>query len=548
MKLTRIVLLLLILMHGYAYCQTLEAEIDKIYKVKENAPGYSIAVFKSDQIIFEKQYGIANMDYDIPITQKTLFDVGSVAKQFTAYAILLLEERGQLSIKDPAYQYIDQLPRYLKGDPTIEQLLNQTSGISEVDGIAGIADLGMNDLLTQSRMMNFIVKARTLNFSPGAYFQYTNSNYILLADIIAKVSGKSFANFMMEDVFEPFDMKNTIKKTSTYSIIKNRAIGYVEDEGDFYKTHLHAYVYNGDGQVLTTARDMFKWHVGLKRLESKSSALYKKMHTQAKLNNGNVIDYGLGVEYETHNGYKAYGFDGMILGGFVSKYLYFPELDIAFFTTQNTFNEDFDEQFFQLVDLYITKNSSKNDPTNKERIKEVTLSKDDLKSYEGDYLFMGSDVESSKMNTIQLRGDRLSVLTADGDEITKLKPIGNHQFLFNDKIVEFDLALDSKSYKYYDSENELPWLFTAFKPYDYKTNQLKELEGQYFNADYQISKKVKLKDGKLYVFSKNGSRQDEIEPISEDVFDYSSDPIEFIRNENQEIIGLEIMKIVFEKI
>ena len=548
MTLTRITFFLLTVLPAFAFCQQVEPEIDNIYQTKENSPGFSIAVFRSNQIIFEKQYGIANLDYNVPITHETLFDVGSIAKQFTAYAILLLEEQGQLSIKDPAYQYIDQLPRYQKGDPTIEQLLNQTSGIPEVDGIAGIADLGMSDLLTQPRMINFIVKARTLNFTPGAYFQYTNSNYILLADIIAKVSGKSFANFMMEDVFEPFGMKNTIKKTSTYSIIKNRAIGYVEVEGDFYKTHLHAYIYNGDGQVLTTAQDMFKWHKGLKTLESKSPALYKKMHTQAKLNNGNVIDYGLGVEFEVHNGYKAYGFDGMILGGFVSKYLYFPELDIAFFTTQNTFDEDFDEQFFQLVDLYITSNNPNGDSADDEEIKDVRLSKKELKVYEGNYFFMGSDVEGSKRNTIKLKGDRLAVLTLDGEEITKLKPIGDHLFLFNDKIVEFDVTKDSKSYKYYNSENEQPWLFKAYKPFDYTSSQLKEFEGQYFNADYQISKKVELIDGKLFVFSKNGSRQDEIEPIARDVFDYSSDPIEFIRDENQKVIGLEIMKIAFERI
>ncbi|MEY8848572.1 serine hydrolase domain-containing protein [Psychroserpens sp. XS_ASV72] len=532
----------------FGFCQNLDAQIDKIYKVEDSIPGYSIIISKGEEILIEKQYGISNLDYDIPITNKTVFDIGSIAKQFTAYAILLLEEQGKLSIKEPAYKYIKNLPRYQKGNPTIEQLLNQTSGIKEVDGIAGIADLGRNDLLTQSQMMNFITKTKSLNFKPGEYFQYTNSNYILLADIISKVSGKSFADFMQEDVFEPFGMENTIKKTSTYTIIKNRAIGYIEDEGDFYKTHLHAFIYDGDGQVLTTPKDMFKWHLGLQKVKNEHSELYKKMHTKAKLNNGNIIDYGLGVEFETYNNYQAFGFDGMILGGFVSKYLYFPELDMMFFTTQNTFDSDFEEQFFQLVDLYIPNNNFNNKTKNNDRKKKVKLSKKELKLYEGSYLFTGSDVETIKTNTIQLNNEDLTVLTTDGEEITRLKPIGNHQFMFNDKLVVFDLKFDRKSYKYYDSENELPWLFKEYNPTIYNEKQLKEFEGQYFNADFQISKKIKLIDGKLFVFSRNGAWKNKIKPLYKDAFDYSSDLMIFIRDDYKKITGLKIMGIVFKKV
>jgi len=548
MNITRTALILLTLLPTFGFCQNLDSQVDKIYQVKDNAPGISILISKGEEILLEKQYGISNLDYDIPITNKTVFDIGSIAKQFTAYAILLLEEQGKLSIKEPAYKYINNLPRYQKGNPTIEQLLNQTSGIKELDGIAGVADLTRNDLLTQSQMMNFITKTTSLNFKPGEYFQYTNSNYILLADIITKVSGKPFAEFMQEDVFEPFGMENTMKKSSTYTIIKNRAIGYIEDEGDFYKAQLHAFIYDGDGQVLTTPKDMFKWHIGLQKMKNQHSELYKKMHTKAKLNNGNIIDYGLGVEFETHNNYQAFGFDGMILGGFVSKYLYFPELDMMFFTTQNTFDSDFEEQFFELVDLYIPNNNFNNQTKNNEREKKVKLSKKELKLYEGSYLFTGSDVETIKINTIQLNKDELTVLTTDGEVITRLKPIGNHQFMFNDKLVVFDLKYDRKSYKYYDSENELPWLFKEYNPTTYNEKQLKEFEGQYFNADFQISKKIKLIDGNLFVFGRNGAWENEIESLYKDAFDYSSDLITFERDDNKKIIGLKIMGIKFEKI
>lgn len=540
--------ILLVLLTKIGYSQNVESKIDNLYQVKEGEPGFSIAVYQGNKIILEKQYGSANLDYNIPITPKTLFDVGSIAKQFTALAILLLEKQGKLSIKEPAYTYIQNLPRYQKGDPTIEQLLNQTSGIREVDLIAGIADFYMQDMLSQSQMLNFITKVKTLNFAPGDYFQYTNTNYVLLAEIVANASGKSFADFLYEDVFKPFKMENTIKKTSTYSIIKNRAIGYKEDQGQFYKAHLHAFIYNGDGQVLTTARDMFKWHMGLKKIKEQYPRLYKKMHTKARLNNGSKVNYGLGVEFETHNGYQAMGFDGMIIGGFVSKYLYFPELDMAFFTTQNTFEEDFEDRFFQLVDVYIAqKNSSKHTQETKPQ-KEVHLSRKELKQYEGNYLFIGSDDEDRKLNTIKLIDNNLAVLTLDGEVITKLKSLGNHRFLFNDKRVEFDIKSDRKNYKYFDSDTQLPWLFQTYTPYQYIKEELKEFEGQYFNADLQISKKIKLHHGKLYFYYRNGAWKDEMAPLSKDIFDISFKPIVFKRNKNQQIIGLEIMGILFRKL
>lgn len=543
-----IVLLLALCFSNFTISQDLKAEVDRLYQVEQTEPGFSIAVYKGDKIVLEKQYGSANLDYDIPITEATVFDIGSIAKQFTAFAILLLEERKQLSITEPAYTYLEELPRYPKGDPTIEQLLNQTSGIREVDLLAGIVDLTTADLLSQSQMINLITKENNLNFKPGDYFQYTNSNYVLLAQIIATVSGKSFAEFMEEDVFEAFGMKNTVKKSSTSSIIKNRAIGYIEDEGAYYKTHLHSFIYHGDGQILTTPRDMFQWHMGLKEIKTKYPGLYTKMHTKARLNNGNTIDYGLGVEFETHNGHEAFGFDGMIKGGFVSKYLHFPALDLAFFTTQNTFDWDFTDRFFQLVDLYVPKKDSDDPESEVEGYHPVTLTERELKHYEGDYLFVGSDDADSKMNTVKTKGDELAVLTLDGDEITRLTPLGNHEFLFNDKRLVFDLQADQKRYAYYNSENELPWLFTSFSAYSHTPEELKAFEGHYFNKAYQISKKVQLEGDRLYFYYRNGAWKDAMEPLAKDLFELPFRPAEFIRNDLEEITGLKIMGIVFEKL
>ncbi|MEM9917937.1 MAG: serine hydrolase domain-containing protein [Bacteroidota bacterium] len=540
-------LLLVFLLPRPGSSQDVTAKIDDLYQVKENAPGFSIAVFKGNDLLVEKQYGKSNLSYGTPITPQTVFDVGSIAKQFTAAAILLLKNQGKLSIKEPARRYIDALPNYSKGDPTIEHLLNQTSGIKEVDPYLEICDIHWRDYIRPSMLVNIISNVDELRFAPGEHFYYSNANYILLAAIIEKASGMSYADYLQQNIFEPLKMENTIVNTDVHRTIENRAIGYMEDEGTFYKTQQYGLFYAGDGQILTTPRDMFQWHQNLRKATIGTPELWKKMHTKAKLNNGTSINHGLGVEFETHNGQEAMGFDGMILSGFVSKYLYFPALDMAFFTTQNTFEEDFKDRFFNLIDLYISGESKQEASSNDAPI---TLSDEALKKYEGTYLFYYND-EDRKANKVKLEDHQLQVLTMDDDKIASLIPIGNHQFLFGedgDAKVKFDLSGAQKQYTYDQLENEKPWLFKEFVPYEHSEEELKEYEGQYYNPQLQVGKKLQIEDGTLYFFHRNGAWKDEVQSLSKDLLEISISPIQFIRNADNDIEGFEIMGVLFKKL
>ncbi len=538
--------LILSLLPSFTISQSVESEIDKLYHVNENEPGFSVAVFQGNEIILEKQYGSANLGYGIPVTEETIFDIGSIGKQFTAAAILLLEEEGKLSIKDPAYTYIETLPRYAKGNPTIEQLLNQTSGIKEVDPFLGVLDLHPHDYISQSQLINIATKVDELLFAPGEYFYYTNVNYILLASIVEKVTGTSYNNYLQERIFDPLQMKHTVVDNKAYEVIKNRAIGYTKEEGTFYKSHRHSLMFVGDGQILTNASDMFNWHQGIKNATIGTAELWKKMHTKATLNDGTRINYGLGVEFENHNGHEAMGFDGMIISGFVSKYLYFPNLDIAFFTTQNTFSWDFRERFFQLVDLYVPARPSNDKPS---KYKKIALSNNELKKYEGNYLYYYND-EDRKANSIKLKNNRLMVLTLQGDEIAKLIPIGDHKFLFGEEgnaILEFNIDGNQKQYTYDDLESKKPWLFKEYEPYHHTKEELKEYEGHYLNKDFQVSKHLQIEKGRLYYHYRNGAWKDEMSSLGKDLLEIPISPVLFIRNENNEIIGFNLMGLLFKK-
>lgn len=543
-------LLAFCLLTNFASSQNLESEIDKLYRVNDNEPGFSIAVIKGNEIILEKQYGIANLDYNVPISNETVFNIGSIGKQFTAAAILLLEEEGKLSITDPAYKYIENLPRYKKGNPTIENLLSQTSGIKDVEPYWDVLDLRWYDYLSQSQMINIITNIKALKFKPGEYYHYTNSNYILLATITENVSGKSFVDFIQEQIFLPLGMTNTVKINSTYSTIKNRAVGYTENDGEYDKTQISSFIYNGDGQVLSTPKDIFKWHQGIKNSTIGTSELWNKMHTKAKLNNGKTIDFGLGVEFETHNGYKGVGFDGMFIGGFVSKYLYFPELDLAFFTTQNKFNWDFRERFFYLVDLYIQPIASSKNNNELETVKSITISKNELQKYEGTYLFY--DNEDYSVREIKRKGKSLIYQNTDGEKIGELLPLGNHNFAFIggsfSSRIKFSIEQDGKQFIFDDRDGDMPRLFKELIPHEYSTNELKQFVGTYYNKEFQIGKELRLENETLFYYYRNGAWKTAVSTLSKDLLDIPPSPMEFVRDNENEIIGFTMMGVLFEKI
>ena len=538
------------LLTNFTSSQNLDSQIDKLYQVNDNEPGFSIAVFKGDEIILEKQYGIANLDYNVPISNETVFDIGSIGKQFTAAAILLLEEQGKLSVKDPAYKYIENLPRYKKGNPTIENLLNQTSGIKEIDPYWDILDLFFTDYKSQPEMVHIITNIKELKFKPGEYFHYTNANYILLADIIKNVSEKSFVEFLQEQIFFPLGMTNTLKYSSTNSIIKNKAIGYTEDEGKYDKTHKYSIVFNGDGQVLTTPRDMFKWHQGIKNASIGTSDLWNKMYNKAKLNNGKTINFGLGVEFENHNGYKGVGFDGMILGGFVSKYLYFPELDLAFFTTQNSFSWDFRERFFKLINLYTPPITTPEKKNKLESVKSTAIAKNELQKYEGTYLFYNN--EDFSIQEIKLKGDSLIYQDTDGEKIGELLPLGNHNFAFVggsfDSLIKFFIEKGRKYFTFDDRDGEIPRLFKELIPYEYSTKELEQFVGTYYNKEFQIGKELRLENETLFYYYRNGAWKTEVSILSKDLLDITPSPMEFLRDNENEIIGFKMMGLLFEKL
>ncbi|WP_431134682.1 serine hydrolase domain-containing protein [Psychroserpens mesophilus] len=191
----------------------------------KNEPGVAIGLVKNNQLIYEKYFGLANLDYDIPIHKETSFHVASVSKQFTAFAILLLEDEGKLALEDDIRIYLPEMHKF-DNKITISHLLNHTSGLKDKYNLLRLAGWTLDDVITNEQVLGVIFNQKTLNFKPNEKHMYSNANYALLAEIVARISKMSFSEFMHKRIFEPLQMYDSKFVDQEGQVIKNKSLSY----------------------------------------------------------------------------------------------------------------------------------------------------------------------------------------------------------------------------------------------------------------------------------------------------------------------------------
>src|SRR6185437_8407876 len=204
-----------------------ERAVEKAAKLSPpNAPGCAVGVSLDGKSVFEKGFGMADLEYDIPITPKTIFESGSVAKQFTAASIVLLSLDGKLSLDDPVRKYIPELPDY--GSPlTIRHLLNHTGGVRDWGSVMALTGVGRGDrVVSQVLAIDVIARQKSLDFVPGSEYSYSNSGYNLLAEIVERVSKQKFSAFLQDRLFKPLGMTNSSLRDDYQRIVPGRAQAY----------------------------------------------------------------------------------------------------------------------------------------------------------------------------------------------------------------------------------------------------------------------------------------------------------------------------------
>jgi CubicO group peptidase (beta-lactamase class C family) len=290
------------------------ADVDKIFaKWTSATPGCAVGVAVGGKPVLAKAYGMADLEHDVPNTPDTIFESGSVAKQFTAMAILLLARDGKLSLDDPVRKYIPELPDY-KTPVTIRHMLTHTSGLRDWGSVAGIAGWPRTTReYTHAHVLEIVSKQKSLNFPPGSQWSYSNTGFNLSAIIVSRLSGMSFAEFSKQRMFAPLGMTHTSWRDDHTRIVKNRAIAYALDRGEYHIEMPFENVH-GNGGLLTTVGDLLKWNENYVTPKIGDAAVAAEQAKAGRYNDGRELNYALGLFLQDHRGVKNVYHSGSTAG------------------------------------------------------------------------------------------------------------------------------------------------------------------------------------------------------------------------------------------
>jgi CubicO group peptidase (beta-lactamase class C family) len=320
---------------GQEHLQISERKIDSLFQFySKEKPGGQLAISMNGRVVYSKAWGMANLENGTALTTESIIEAGSVSKQFTAAAVLLLAQQGKMELTDPVDQYIPGLPSY--GKPIlVRHLIHHTSGLREWSDIAEFAGSPtVLRVMDNKAVLDIICRQKSINNVPGEAFRYSNSNYILLALIVEKVSGMSFADFTRKYIFEPAGMTRTQWRDDFWEVIPGRSQAYEVKNGVF-RTLMPDNDIHGPGGLLTTAGDLLKWTEFYSGGKLGGNALLDRQTALDTLNDGHINNYGAGlfIEYDTA---KPMFHHGGATAGYRARLICIPSLDLSVAWLSNT--------------------------------------------------------------------------------------------------------------------------------------------------------------------------------------------------------------------
>lgn len=444
------------------------------------APGCAVGVSLNGVSVFEKAFGLAEMEHSIANTPQTIFESGSVAKQFTAAALVLLQQDGKLNIDDPVRKYIPELPDY--GKPlTIRHMLNHTAGLRDWGSVMSLTGAGRGDrVVTQEIALDVVSRQKALDFAPGAEYSYSNSGYNLAAIIVERVSGQKFGDFTRDRIFKPLGMTNSSWRDDYRKLVTGRAQGYSK-AGPTAPWMLNMPFMNviGNGGMLTTVGDWLKWNAALDA-KTFGEPFVRALETQGVLNDGRKISYALGLDVGNYKGIKEVTHSGGT-AGYQTYLARFPEKKLSVAALCNGFPPSSGDIVYSVVDEIF---GPFPEPA---KVEGVTVQEEQLKKYAG---IWRNDV-TRNANTIALDKGELKI---NG---TALKGAADGSFMLGERKMTFkDGTPVTASIANPDGSFTRLTMMSEWKP---ATADLAEFAGDWYSDEAQSTVKLTLEGDKAFI-------------------------------------------------
>lgn len=327
-------------------------KVDKLFAAwdKTTSPGAALAVIKDGKIVYERGYGMARLENGAINKPDTVFDIGSVSKQFTAACAAILIREGKLRLEDDIRKYLPEMPAYDR-PITVDHLLHHTSGLRNYCDLLDLAGFREDaDSPTVAVALEIIRRQKGLNHRPGEEYLYTNSGFFLLGQIIERVSGKSLNEFAQERIFRPLGMTKTLFLDDHNRIVKDRATGYVDGKGGL-RVCMSNWEQTGDGSVCTTVRDLYLWDQAL-YTNALGQDVMDRLQTRGALNSGMTIDYAWGLYISAYKGLKIVRHSGS-WAGFRAPMVRFPEQRFSVIVLANLESISPSALAYSIADIYL---------------------------------------------------------------------------------------------------------------------------------------------------------------------------------------------------
>jgi CubicO group peptidase (beta-lactamase class C family) len=317
--------------------QEKQKRIDDLFELWQRGvcPGGQVAVKHKGELIYDRCFGYANIELGVKVSDESVFHVASVSKQLTVIAVMLLHEDGKLNIDDDIRKYIPEHIHFPQA-VTIRNMMTNVSGIRDIWTLQMLRGTRIDDTITQQDAVTIIANQTGLNFEPEERYLYSNSNFVLLAEIAEKVSGKSLNDFLQERVFTPLGMTSTVIRDRYWQLIPNRATSY-RDMADGFTHNVLNYGSYGSTSLHTTAKDFLKWLNTFRKPAICKPETIAEMMLPTKLSNGTTSPYGGGIFCGDLEGYK-YAQHGGADASFRSYSISFYEDDLDIVVFSNTAN------------------------------------------------------------------------------------------------------------------------------------------------------------------------------------------------------------------
>lgn len=467
---------------------------------RSDSPGCAMGVIQDGDLIYARGYGMANLDLGTAITPASVFRIGSTSKQFTAAAVVLAAQRGELSLDDDIRRYLPELPDYGTGI-TIRHLLHHTSGIRDYLELMYLAGLRDDDWYTDDEVVAMLARQKATNFEPGSEHLYSNSGYFLISQIIERATGMTLREYAHENIFRPLGMTHTHFHDDHTEIVANRASGYGPSADGGFRISMTNLDMVGDGGVFTTVEDLLLWDRNFYEPRVGGEELLRAMHTRGILTTGDTLDYALGLRHAMYRGLPTVRHGGAFVG-YRADMIRFPEQRLSVVCLCNLATTNPTALAERVADIYLEElleprkeGAAATGPSLE--VEPIPLSRSQLAAREGLYRRLDGD----NYLRVALQDDALVLLI---DQAYELVPLAADRFRLRGLPVEIRFTTVASGARMTVIQGGAERHYEMVEAAAYDEAELAKFTGAYYSEELDATYVIRMEDGKLEVLRGRG--------------------------------------------